>query len=170
MDARRALHRHAVRTGLAARMLAPASVDPEDALAAGLLHNIGLNLVSLSATDLFRVALDAAAAGQQLRDVEEIFLGWTHAELGARLAGRWSYPVSLSTAILEHDAEQPTTALAAVVHVADCLVRQAGVGIEAPIDPIPTALALAFIGDVTQARDRLQLLLDARERFDLHAA
>lgn len=167
-DARLTLHRHAVRTGLAARMLAPDSVDPEDALAAGLLHNIGLNLVSLCASDLFRVALDAAAAGQQLRDVEEIVLGWTHAELGAQLAGRWSYPVSLSKAILEHDIEEPTTTLAAVVHVADRLVRQAGVGIEAPIEPSTTALDLAHIGDLAQARGRLQLLLDAQERFDLH--
>jgi HD-like signal output (HDOD) protein len=170
LDARRTLHRHAVRTGLAARMLAPATVDAEDALAAGLLHNLGLNLVSLCASDLFRVALDAAAAGQQLRDIEEILLGWTHAELGARLAERWSYPVSLTTAILEHDAEEPTTPLSAVVHVADRLVRQAGVGVEAPVEPSRAALDLACIGDLAQARTRLQLLLDAQERFDLHAA
>jgi HD-like signal output (HDOD) protein len=170
IDARQALHRHAVRTGLAARMLAPSSVDAEETLVAGLLHNIGLNVISLCATDLFRVALDSAAAGRQLRDVEEIVLGWTHAELGAQLAVRWSYPVSLSTAILEHDAEEPTTTLAAVVHVADRLVRQAGIGVEAPLEPSRAALELACIGDLAQARARLQLLLEAQERFDLHAA
>src|ERR671937_1007386 len=35
--ARRELHRHAVRVGLAARMLAPAGIDSEHALAAGVL-------------------------------------------------------------------------------------------------------------------------------------
>jgi HD-like signal output (HDOD) protein len=149
-------------------MLAPKGVDPEDALAAGLLQNIGLNVISVCAPDLFQLTLDVTAAGHQLRDFEEVVFGFTHAELGGRVAGRWSYPLSLSTAILEHDVGDPTTPLAAVVHVADRLVRQAGIGVEAATDPLPAALALSRIGDLAQARARLQLLLDAQERFDLH--
>jgi HD-like signal output (HDOD) protein len=164
--ARLSLHRHAVRTGVAARMLAPAGVDPEDALAAGLLQNIGMNLMSVCARDLFRVELEVTATGQQLRDVEAVVFGFTHAELGGKLAGRWSYPLSLTTAILEHDAEEPTTPLAAVVQVADRLVREAGIGVEAPVEPSSAALDLACVADLEQARTRLRLLLDAQERFD----
>jgi HD-like signal output (HDOD) protein len=168
--ARQALHRHAVRTGLAARMLAAAEVDPEQALAAGLLQNVGLNVLSLCEPELFRLALGAAAGGQQLREIEEILLGFTHAELGARLAERWSYPLPLATAILEHDADAPSTPLAAIVQVADRLVREAGIGVEAPVEPTSAAVDLACIGDLDAARERLRLLLDAQERFDSRLA
>jgi HD-like signal output (HDOD) protein len=166
--ARHELHRHAVRTGLGARLLAPAGVDPEDALVAGLLQNMGLNILSACAPDHFRLALDAAAAGRQMSDVEEIVFGFSHAELGGRLADRWSYPASLATAIREHDMDDPTSPLAAAVQVADRLVRRAGIGVEAPVDPSPGALALAQVGDLERASVALQLLLDAQERFDLH--
>lgn len=164
--ARQALHRHAVRTGLAARLLAPGSVDPEQALTAGLLQNIGLNVFSLLEPAYFRLVLDGAASGRELAEVESSVFGFTHGELGAHLAGRWSYPPALARAILEHDAEVPTMPLAAVVHVADRLVRRAGIGVEPPVDPSPAALELACVGDLADAAARLQLLLDAQERFD----
>jgi len=154
--ARIALHKHAVRTGLAARMLAPFGLDPEQALAAGLLHNVGLNVLSLCEPELFRLVLDGAP--------EEELLGFTHAELGARLAERWSYPPELVGAIREHDA--PTTELAAVVHVADRLVRLSGVGVEARLGPDPDALELAGVAELEPTRVRLQVLLDAQERFE----
>src|SRR5438046_784600 len=47
--ARVGLHKHAVRVGLAARMLAPPGVDADKALTAGIVHNLGLNVISLHA-------------------------------------------------------------------------------------------------------------------------
>jgi HD-like signal output (HDOD) protein len=158
-SARVELHRHAVRTGLAARLLAPAGVEPEQALAAGLLHNIGLNVLSLCEPQLF------AAAVANI-DSERAEIGFTHAELGARLAERWSYPRALADAIHEHDSDAPTTQLAAVVHVADRLVRQAGIGVEPAVDPTPAALELAGVASLTEAQERLEPLLAAQDRFD----
>jgi len=166
--ARLELHRHAVRAGLAARSLAPAGVDPEHALTAGLLQNIGLNVVSLLEPASFGLLLDAGRSGYAFRDVELGLLGCTHAQLGAELARRWSYPPALCGAILEHDSEMPQTPLAAVVHVADRLVRNAGIGVEPKFDASPAALALAGVDDFASAVQRLQFLLDAQERFDAH--
>lgn len=95
---------------------------------------------------------------------------FTHAELGARLAERWSYPRALADAIHEHDSDAPTTQLAAVVHVADRLVRQAGIGVEPAADPAPAALELAGVASLTQARERLEPLLAAQDRFDAFQA
>jgi HD-like signal output (HDOD) protein len=157
--ARVELHRHAVRTGLAARLLAPDGVEPEQALAAGLLHNIGLNVLSLCEPQLF---------GAVVADIEaeRAEVGFTHAELGARLAERWSYPTALVDAIHEHGSDAPTTQLAAVVHVADRLVRRAGIGIEPAVDPAPAALELARVANLAEAEERLEPLLAAQDRFD----
>ena len=157
--ARVELHRHAVRTGLAARLLAPVGVEPEHALAAGLLHNIGLNVLSLCEPQLFADVLSDIPA-------ERAKVGITHAEIGARLAERWSYPGALAEAIREHDSDTPTTRLGAVVHVADRLVRRAGTGVEPVVDPTLPALELARVANLPLAEARLEALLAAQDRFD----
>jgi HD-like signal output (HDOD) protein len=166
--ARRELHRHAVRTGLAARMIAPADVDGEQALAAGLVHNLGLHVISLYEKEAFRALVDRAARGVQLRDVEEELLGFTHAELGALLAERWRYPLGLVAAIAGHDAPD-AGGLAAVIQVADALVRESGVGIEAPLEVSAAVEAAARI-DRDAARERLMPLLLAQDRVEARMA
>jgi HD-like signal output (HDOD) protein len=166
--ARRALHRHAVRSGLVARQIAPGGVDSEAALAAGLIHNLGLNVLSLHAVDEFRALCDMAGRGLQLRDVEVSILGFTHADLGARIAEQWSYPPELVAAIAEHESDEPSSALAAAVRVADIVVRGNGIGVEAPTDISPRVATLAGVDrDADALRCRLALLLDAQTRRDL---
>jgi putative nucleotidyltransferase with HDIG domain len=163
---RRALHRHAVRTGLVARQLAPRSVDAEAALAAGLLHNIGLSVLSLHEPDTFRLLIGMTQRGLQLGPVEQELLGFTHAYLGARVADGWSYPDELVRAIAEHDAETPATQLAALTQVADLVVRSSGVGVEAPGELRPEIVATAGV-DPDSMMERVTPLLEAQTRFDL---
>lgn len=146
--ARRSLHRHAVRTGLAARELASGPIDPEAALTAGLLHNLGLAVLSLHERVAARLLLEVGATGLQLGPAESRLLGFTHAELGARLAEQWSYPAELVTAIAEHDEAAPSSRLGALVHVADRLVRARGLGIEPRTEPSNRAFAVAQIDPV----------------------
>jgi HD-like signal output (HDOD) protein len=158
-SARRDLHRHAVRVGVAARAIAPSSIDPERALAAGLLHNLGLAVLSLHARAGFRKLLEAGGRGEQLAEVEAKLFGFTHAELGAMLGKTWGYPDSLVEAIRDHDAPFPSSPLAALVQVADLLVRSSGLGVEAPAEPSQAVAALAGI-ETDRARIRVELLLD----------
>lgn len=65
-------------------------------------------------------------------------------------------------------AVAPATPLAAVVHVADRLVRKAGIGVEPVVDPTRDAIELACVFDLTAAAARLQSLREAQERFDSH--
>jgi HD-like signal output (HDOD) protein len=164
--ARHELHRHAIRVGVVARALAPSGVDPERALAAGILHNLGLNVVALYAPDEFRHLLAAAERGEQLWQTEEPIFGFSHAELGAVLAERWSYPLDLVVAIRDHDGAQPETLLAQTVQAADLLVRSFGVGIEAP-RPLEEAVHLPGL-DLERARARVEELVAAQDRFDEH--
>lgn len=164
LSARRELHRHAVRTGLAARMIAAADADHEQALAAGLVHNIGLAVIALLAPDRFRVLLQVAERGDELREAEEEILGFTHAELGGLLAERWRYPLPLVSAIVAHDDPAPA-GLGALVQAADLLTREAGVGVEARREITGDEFSRAGI-DVEAARERVAPLFQAQERSE----
>lgn len=162
--ARRELHRHAIRVGLAARAIAPAGVGAERALAAGILHNLGLNVISLYARDEFRHLLEACRRGEQFREAEDWIFGFSHADLGAMLAERWSYPAELVVAIRDHDSPEPQSMLGWVVQVADLLVRSHGVGVEPP-RPLPENVPLPGF-DVGRAHTLVGDLVAAQNRFD----
>lgn len=162
--ARHELHRHAVRVGLAARILAPKGTGSERALTAGLIHNLGLNVLSLYATEDFRELTRAAARGEQLSACEEE-LGFSHAELGARLAERWSYPAELVETIRLHADPVPGDRLAALIRVADLLVREHGIGVEAAGEVTPELLAAAGV-TVSNVRAWVAPLLEEHDRAD----
>jgi len=164
-DVLREIHRHSVRTGLVARTLAPSGIDPELALTGGLLHNLGLTVCVLFAPKAFHQIQTAAARGEQLAATEEDVLGFTHAALGGMLADRWSYPAGLVLAIQEHDAEKPSTPLAALIQVSDLAVRAVGIGVEPP-RPVSPAVAKKASVDLGAVADRLAPLLEAQERLE----
>jgi HD-like signal output (HDOD) protein len=157
-QARRELHRHAVRLGLAAWTLADHTVDPDEALAAGLVHNLGLNVLSLAAPDILGRIVAGAQAGVSITEIEEEHLGFTHAELGGLVAERWSYPLSLVCAIRDHDVAEPASALGRLVRLCDLLARESGAGIE---PQVPDALEGA-----EWARERLRPVFDAHGRVE----
>jgi HD-like signal output (HDOD) protein len=131
---RREIHRHSIRVGALARELAPPSIHRETALAAGLVHNVGLGVLSLYATVGLRRVLEAASEDVPLAAVEPDVFGFTHAELGGMLARAWKYPEFLVVAIEDHDREDPPSPLAALIQVSDLLVRQSGIGVEPPAE------------------------------------
>ena len=157
-EARRELNRHAVRLGLAAWTLGGDGVDHDEALAAGLVHNLGLNVLSMAAPDLFGVIVAGAESGTPVSQIEEERLGFTHAELGALVAERWSYPLSLVVAIRDHDTPDAPSALARLVRLCDLLARESGVGIE---PPEPEALEGA-----DSARERVRPVFEAHGRVE----
>lgn len=160
--ARRTLHRHAVRTGLGARQLAPIE-DGDLALAAGLVHNIGLAVLSRTVPEVFARLLARTDSGEPLRELELEMLGLTHAELGGLIAERWRYPLSLVTAMLEHDDPEPF-GLALPVRAADLIARDSGVGLE-PSEPAHPSLYERLGIDERDARERLSGLFSAEERL-----
>jgi HD-like signal output (HDOD) protein len=153
------LRQHSTRTGLAAWNLAPVGADAEEALAAGIVHNIGLSALAAAAPANLRAVVTAVEQGASFREAEESELGYTHAELGALLAQKWSYPLGLVLAIGDHDADASGTPLTRVVRLSDLLVRERGVGIE-PAEPE----ALEAM-EPDEARARVAPLLDSLDRL-----
>jgi HD-like signal output (HDOD) protein len=164
-SSQRDIHRHAVRTGLVARSLAPDGIDEELVLMAGLLHNLGLSVMALFAPKAYRSVIAAAERGEQLGPVETETVGFTHAELGSLLVERWAYPPALVNAIRDHDSIEPAGQLASLIKVADLAVRAVGIGIEPPLPLDPETARSAGV-DLRVLADRVAPLLEAQERLE----
>ncbi|MEK7278258.1 MAG: HDOD domain-containing protein [Chloroflexota bacterium] len=127
------LFRHSYVVATAARRLAvmlryPA---PEEAYAAGLLHDMGKLLLDRHVQPRAAAMAAEVEQGRSIIEVEERHLGTDHATIGGLMAERWDYPAVLVDAIRYHHA--PTLArqprLAALVHLSNRLVLQSGVGL-----------------------------------------
>lgn len=128
-----ALWSHCVAVAIACQALAR-RLNLEDAgllFTAGLLHDVG------------KVVLNEAVDGSYARIVglvqqkkltfsqaERELFGFTHAEIGARIAERWSLPDAIVECIRLHhepDANKPDTHVD-VVHLADVICLLTGIG------------------------------------------
>jgi HD-like signal output (HDOD) protein len=132
--AREQLHLHGVNTGVTARLLAR-TVDREEALAVGLLHNVGLFAMSVAVPWAFRELLELLKQDVSFAQAEAEIFEISHAEFGALLADGWGLPAPLVTAIREHEDEAPASPLACTVRVADLMMRESGYGVQPP-EPI----------------------------------
>lgn len=116
----------------------------EEAFAVGLLHDMGKLLIVQEIPDLATQVLRRAEETGGILGAEMDVLGFNHAEVGGKLARRWSFPEGVVRTLgLHHtpgDGGTPDP-MSAVVHIADIAVRAAGVGWAGdsgvpPVDPI----------------------------------
>lgn len=103
-----------------------------EAFVTGLVHDIGTLVQAKLFTDNFNAAVNASLkTGLPLTQQESRFVGIDHAEIGLKLAQRWSLPPALANGIGFHhqplEAEPDHRSLACVIHLAAHLVRRAGV-------------------------------------------
>jgi putative nucleotidyltransferase with HDIG domain len=133
--------RHSVAVAEAASRLAkllpregPARGAPDEALLAGLLHDLGLVVAMQGERDGFVHLLEALDHDEvsPFATLEVAHLRTTHAQLGAALASKWSFPPSLARVCGHHhdpmSLPESDRTLAALVHVADHLAVRAGEG------------------------------------------
>lgn len=146
---------HSVAVAFTARRLAvTVQLAPvEEAFVAGLLHDIGKTVLAGYMENAFD-EVTRIAQGRRIpfHQVEAELLGFDHAQLGALVAGAWSFPPELVEAIRCHHA--PGSAelkplLSHCVHVADAACMMLGVGLGSDgvvhgVDPVSlAALGLA---------------------------
>lgn len=75
----------------------------EDAFMGGILHDIGKAVFANISTGLMD-KFDSIAKDKQLptKIIEDLFAGYNHAEIGARIAEKWNFPESLVGCIRYH--------------------------------------------------------------------
>lgn len=105
----------------------------EEAFVAGLLLDIGKTVLSSHLETAFgEISRLAQERREPFHHIEAELLGFDHAELGARIAAKWSFPPELEEAIrYHHDPEQASLKpmLSHVVHVSDVACTMLGLGI-----------------------------------------
>jgi len=148
---------HSVQTGVLARRIAGSLLGdaqlPEQAFAAGVLHDLGkLILADGMAAPYAAILATARAKAQPLYQVEREVLSVTHADLGAYLLALWSLPFPLAEAVAYHHEprrlQTATFDLSGIVHVANCLQREHS---QQP-DLVPAPLDMEYLNAVGAAR------------------
>jgi HD-like signal output (HDOD) protein len=85
--------KHAIACGLIARKLASYNehLEQEKIFVAGLLHDIGQVILCTKLPALsLKFLLEAQSSEEQLHEIEEEELGFSHAELGGKLLEKWN--------------------------------------------------------------------------------
>jgi putative nucleotidyltransferase with HDIG domain len=149
---RRDFWKHCVATAGAARVLAAECrvIDPETAFTAGLIHDVGKLVTDRYLHDDFiKIAAQLEDENVFMTDAEIAILGVHHAEIGHHLALHWNLPEVLRIAVGYHhepDAAPSQPGIAALINVADAMVRQLHIGSGGGADHPLTARALALCG------------------------
>lgn len=145
---RKRFWQHSAGVGSIARLLArKLRIEREDCFTAGILHDVGKVILDGLFSDYYAPAL--RAAGEQnipIFQAEQEELGLTHTAMGRELAVSWQIPERLIEGITYHHwpgGADLDPELASLVHVADVLCRNAGVG-SGGDDLVPVADEFAF--------------------------
>jgi putative nucleotidyltransferase with HDIG domain len=141
------LWQHSLGLALVVRSLArhlglPFAIQDELFLA-GLMHDIGKLVLDPILAEF------ALRSGWLTTDMETAAVGLDHAEVGRRVATKWKLPNHTVAVIKQHHELEATTDFTshiAVIHLGDCLINHAKVGIaeevEVACEVNPTALGI----------------------------
>jgi len=121
---KRRIWKHSVDTSLLTRLVCAYAPDvvPDEAFAAGLLHDIGKTVLEQYYPQaMMQVVQTAERLAIRHHEAEEQILGFNHADVGLALAIRWNLPSVLAEAIGYHHyipADSVAPKLVAVVAIA----------------------------------------------------
>jgi HD-like signal output (HDOD) protein len=130
-----AFWKHAIFTGVAARVLGSNSSEfadsqAEDLYICGLLHDIGKIILLEKMGARYLSVLARSAQTQRLElAVENDELGFSHADVGSVLAIKWFLPEDLAIAIRYHHSPSRDPfhrSLSSLIHLADHIAWSAG--------------------------------------------
>ena len=128
------LREHSLGLAIASKVLARKKglKEPEEVFVAGLLHDVGKVILTLSWPEEYdKTVRDAEASGIAIFEAERRHFSETHAAVAGWLAEKWHFPRKLCECIANHHRPQ-TSSLApletAIVHMADVLVKARGFG------------------------------------------
>jgi putative nucleotidyltransferase with HDIG domain len=147
---------HALAVGMVAEVMARHTglATPEEAFTAGILHDIGKLVMNQYAKEHLDAAVALATSkGLPMERAEAEVFGFSHPQLGRRLAQNWRLPPALAAAIADHHRVPGTEhGLSYVVAQANSLCRDHGLwcGFE-EIEPGATLPALEETQDPLRA-------------------
>jgi len=166
-DFRIKLTRHSLAVACCAEMLAqlePVSLDESGAYLAGLLHDVGKFSLEEAMPKSFDALLEQAkTTGTSLYKVEQENLGIDHTILGKRIAQKLHLPSDVILGIWLHHSQTCTVAqampharIAALVELANCVVRQLGIGESGSYDEVSSQRLSTSIGLTVEQMEQVK--------------
>jgi HD-like signal output (HDOD) protein len=161
----RAFWRHSLATALTCKkMCRPATISPEAAYTAGLLHDVGqLGLMRLF-EDYAQTVGCAVQSGETLVDAEARAYGIDHCQAGRWLLSRWRLPLELQSVAAGHERvpSKPTIdrALIALVHASSFAAEFMGFAVIPPAREIELPEVAAAFEGRQEPPESLQDLVD----------
>ena len=136
---------HSIATAIFAEQIARQApgVKPEEAFTAGVLHDVGVLVLYQFEPRFHEVVVQATEKNIPLSDAEHAVLGFSHVDVGGRLAERWRFPQPLIDSISQHHHPEEldqTHTLTGVVAAANhaCLRLLLWCGNEPQMDEVPS--------------------------------
>jgi putative nucleotidyltransferase with HDIG domain len=136
------LWEHSLGVSVASSLLAHATkmIQPEEALVAGLIHDVGKTILNNSMPEKYLTVAQKAHDGQVMfHEVESEVFGFNHCEVGGLIARKWKLPKNLEVVIEYHHSDgfpsfedRANEGLCQIVSVADALCLSQSIGIKGP--------------------------------------
>lgn len=140
------LWEHELGVSVAASILADETklAEKEEALTAGLLHDIGKSVINNSLPEKYSAVVENVyEQGLSFVEVEDDLLGFNHCNVGGLVARKWKLPKSLEMVIEYHHSESlpeessDFEALCDIVKAADTICLNLGIGLRKPEEMLP---------------------------------
>ncbi len=158
------LWEHSLGVSIAASFLAMETkmVTQEEALVAGLIHDVGKTVLNNSVPDKYSLVIEKVyEGGAAFIDVENEMLGFNHCNVGGLIARKWKIPKNLELVIEYHHAETFPSfedsiyeALCEIVRIADAVCLNLAIGLTRPVNI--STIELERIGLSEERFDGLQ--------------
>jgi putative nucleotidyltransferase with HDIG domain len=136
------LWEHSLGVSVAASLIAMETkmLKAEEALVAGLIHDVGKTVLNNSMTERYSMVIERAyEGGMSFIDIENEMLGFNHCNVGGLIARKWKLPKNLEAIIEYHHSEEfpafedsSYEAACQIVRIADAVCLELGIGLAGP--------------------------------------
>ena len=168
------LWEHSLGVSMAASMLARETrlVSPDEALLAGLIHDIGKTVLNNNIPDRYAIVVENVYQGAgQFFEVEDAMLGFNHCSVGGFIARKWKLPKNLESIIEFHHtpvypdyADATFESLCQIVSIADALANSLGIGVAGAYEGEINLDSIGMSGSRFDAlREQLQTEFEAQK-------
>lgn len=123
----RILWEHSIRAAVGCEYLAKEFkiMDPAEAFVIGFLHDIGKIVLNMKNPVIYRKVNELVDKGANIIDVENMFFGTNHSDVGFLLAKKWKLPIVVINGIKYHHQPQLSSMsnFVYIVYISDMLTQ-----------------------------------------------
>lgn len=122
------LWKHSIMTAVGCEYIAKSLkiMDADEAFVIGFLHDLGKIVLNIKNPQLYERVKETVAMGSNILEVEQVYYGTNHCQMGNLLAKRWQLPLLINNVIKYHHSPNLSSIPVAcsLVYLVDSLVKE----------------------------------------------